>query len=97
MTAEERRAVRALIDARRRELAQVKDDCGDLASESRYTGGCRCQSCRRAQNAARTARRLPERVKTHGTAGGYSGGCRCDSCREASNSYHRERRRKVNA
>ena len=97
MTQEERQAVRALIDQRRRELAQVKaDDCGDLASETRYTSGCRCESCRKAQNAARAARRLPERVKTHGN-GGYTGGCRCDICRQGMRAYKQARRARATA
>jgi Zn ribbon nucleic-acid-binding protein len=75
----------------------VKPDHGTRA---RYTLGCKCDDCKRAnrdyqrayRNGARQGRTTPTTAKErpHGTRSRYVVGCRCDPCQEANRAYQRE-------
>lgn len=61
MTADERRTLRRMIDARRRVLvgAVVNFAAMEHGRESTYTRGCRCDDCLRASRLARHLRGYP--------------------------------------
>lgn len=61
MRAAEREALKAAVDARKREVASVTVRCGRDATQSRYRHGCHCQDCRAAE--ARYRRELRARRK----------------------------------
>lgn len=70
---------------------------------SSYTGGCRCDDCRRAASEYHRRRREDRRAAslaempvtvsgTHGLRSTYTRGCRCDACREANRAYYHARK-----
>lgn len=84
MTREQRVALKAAIDKKRRE--QVNLDCNN-ASISLYWSGCRCNACRKAEaDYRRQLRHDVGRVRTHGKSG-YSYGCRCEECKAGYSGY----------
>lgn len=82
------RPIREVLDERIAE-ADARDNHG---TETRYKHGCRCETCRLAQNAVRSVRRKRPNVAQHGSHTSYANGCRCDACRAAHTAYTRERR-----
>lgn len=69
-------------------------------TDSRYSRGCRCDSCRHAHTQYAASRRnatagmLPAGDPRHGKVAGYNAGCRCDSCRRAASEYSRRLRQR---
>jgi len=62
-----------------------------------YKGGCRCDDCRAAKKASRTAkgaRRPNGTIPNHGELGRYTNHkCRCQKCRDAMAAHARKRRK----
>lgn len=85
---------RAAVSERRRAAAWARDNHG---TETRYRLGCRCDECRRGQNAARAARRKRPNVAVHGLNSSYSNGCRCAACRDAHRVYTNDLRARKKA
>lgn len=98
MTASEREALRAAVDAARRALAPLR--CPETGQSPNYAYRqlrCRCTTCASYQQEQRDRRKrgdlrgVAHERKEHGVAAYKSGRCRCEICRKLANEARRRR------